>query len=204
MQLITHTPHFDDSNITGRFDELANVCNGKWYFTEAEIFIASGNTRLLVNALPDICNIIQHFAFESSKALALEGSDDMGVSIFSDSAIEEFVEQDVAHMTKGKMRALYYLIRQQVAMKYDTECEEASALRYVQDSLATAASVHINERDSMIVEMEEAGLFEKGAYNPLASAECTLVSAISEYIVDHAVSADFETYLDAVRINLGF
>lgn len=203
MQLIDQTPHFDDANITGRFDELANVCNGKWYFTETEIFVASGDTRLLVNALPDICNIIQHFAFESSRAVALEGADAMGVSMFSDSAVEEFVEQDVAQMTMGKMRTLYYQIRQQVALKYDAECKKSSGLQYVQDSLAVASSVQINERDSVIVEMEEAGLFEKGAYNPLASAECTLVSAIAEYITDHAVSADFETYLDVIRINLG-
>ncbi len=204
MQLINPQNQFDDSNITGRFDDLACVCNGKWYFNECEIFIASCNTRLLVNALPDICNIIQHFAFESSKAIVLEGSDEMGQSLFNDDAIDEYIEQDIALMTRGRMRKLYYLVRQQVAKSYDANCDKESGLKHVSNSFATATSMQINGRDVLIDEMEEAGLFEKGAYNPLASAECTLVATIAEYITDHGVSADYESYLDAMRINLGF
>lgn len=202
QQLITkHT--FEDTAITGRLEDLASVCNGKWHFTDAEVFIASADTRLLVNALPDLCNIVQHFAFESSKAQVLQGADDMGESMFNDSAIESFIESDVAYMTKGKLRALYYQIRERLSLKYDNKCEKASALKHVRDSVATAASVHINERDTLIVEMEECGLFEKNAHNKLMGVEFCLITAIADYIIDYAVCADYENYLDAMRINLG-
>lgn len=204
MQLIDSQSQFDDSNITRRFSQLAGVCNGKWYFTETEVFIASGNTRLLVNALPSICNIIQHFAFESSRAIVLEGSDEMGQSMFSSEAIDEYIEYDISLMTRGRMRKLYYLVRQQVAKSYDANCEKESGLKYVSNSLAAATSMQINERDALIGEMEESGLFEKGVYNPLASVESDLVDAVAKYIVNHGVSADYEAYLDAMRINLGF
>lgn len=205
MQLIATTTAYTGADIQARFDELSDTANGMMYFSEREVFIASGQTRVLVNAIPELCNIIEHFAFESARSVVENNNDIIGESMYEQSRVEEQVMQDITFMTQGKQRELIYLVRRRLSQYFnENDGQRVSALKYVPESFAKAAEFTFNDCDPIVKEMKEVGLFNKGSELSLSSAEETLTATMGDFIQEHAKCCDYEMFLDAMRINLGF
>lgn len=209
MQLVTaKTPDNIDTEIYSRVEEMAYGNNGLWHFDEQEVFIADAQTRVMVNSIPELANIIMHFSFEWAKAQVMSVNDMLGESYFSESYIDDAVWADVTAMTNGKQREIYCKLRQRL-MRLESqnpkqEDDNKPRLKFIPRTTAAVVDVSMPDQDSLVKTMKEGLLFEAGNEIALSSAELALTEIIGEFIDEHCSRCDREQCLDLLRMALSF
>ncbi len=199
------TDRVSDKDVEQRIDDFVTHNSGKGYLTEEDVFVATGGTRLFLNSLPEISNIIEHFAFNYAKGFVESTDESLGASIYTDEKIEEQLNEDICAMTGGKQREIWMGIRKRVLdlrRKDGVNDDDKPNLKYVSASCARVVGYSFSEADQLIEKMVEAGVFVRDNFFKCSDLELSICALIGDFIYGQCAHADHEHAMELLRESL--
>jgi hypothetical protein len=203
MHIVSKPILITDADVEARFDELASHNTGKGVLDITEVFIASTGLRLLINSLPELVNLIESYAFAWATGVIESTSATLGRSLFTDTRIDDDIETDVKYMMQGKLRTMYYRLRDRMLrLDGDDQQRDKTQLRYLSKSLDNALNMRLIDSDPLVNDMCTQGMF--GVRNDIVRSciELAITEEMGEFITKHCPRDDRERYLDYLRLGL--
>lgn len=193
-----------DKDVEQRIDDFVTHNSGKGYLTEKDVFVATGGTRLFLNSLPELANIIEYFAFNYAKGLVESTDESLGASIYTDDKIDEQINEDICSMTGGKQREMWMSIRKRVLdlRRKEGVNEDKPNLKHVSASCARVVGYSFSEADQLIERMEKAGVFARDNFFVCSNLELTMCALIGDFIYGYCAHADHEHAMELLRESL--
>lgn len=203
-----NTKPMGQSTIYARMDDMFAANDGLLHFDQDDVFVVDGKTRVLVNSLPEIVNIIEHFSFEFAKART-EEINLPGFSTLTPESQYDVMLDDAAVLTRGKEREIWRAIVARICHRVQADestnsHRKTGVLRRIDATISKVMTTRIETRDCLVTSMVDQGVFETENGCTMANLECGIANAVGDYLFDNAPRDDLQQFTELLRNLLGF
>lgn len=188
-----------ENSLAVYFEEIALHANGLNFFDHQEVFIADGETRVALNVLPEVMQLIEQLSFEIAKSTVSSSEFDLGESMFTHDALNEHDMMHVAQIYKGNVAQLYYGLRHYLACNDVEECQRQGQIHFLTNTVARVSGMEILGDNNYVESLIKKGTFKHVSVATLQDLNAELIKQLGDFIIEHVVKTDREFYLDLIK-----